>query len=186
MLISNYFDKFVPAKKVRKLLPLPFSFFVSRSRLRREFASRRQSAWIASRRESPATGFTALLSFQISQHASRRGRTRTMVHECVRRVRTMVQLRMYRRLLLPRYNPSRHRPRNSSFSPVRAAKTSRPPPPLLRLVENFRCFPCCARRCSRKSRITEAFYVKSAGHFIPGIGVPCDDFTLSFGRLENG
>lgn len=33
------------------------------------------------------------------EHA--RGSTRTMVHECVRRARTMAQLRMYRRLLLP-------------------------------------------------------------------------------------
>lgn len=67
-------------------------------------------------RKSPAAGFTALLSFQISQHASMRGSTRTMVHECVRRARTMVQLRMYRRLLLPEYNPSRHHSRNSSLS----------------------------------------------------------------------
>jgi len=99
-------------------------------------------------------------------HANTRGSTRTMVHECVRRARTMVQLRMYRRLLLSSIiPPGIVLETRLSLLCTRAAKTSRPS--LLRFEENFRCFPYYTKRC-RKSRITEAFYVKSTGYFIPG------------------
>lgn len=100
------------------------------------FSSRANETWVHIEtakcvdhvgRKSPGGRIYCFVKFPNKPaHERTRGSWRAMAHECVRRARTMVQLRMYRRLLSPEYNllslpspPSllpRHHPRNSSFS----------------------------------------------------------------------
>lgn len=171
----------------------PFLFF---------FSSRANETWVHIEtakcvdhvgRKSPGGRIYCFVKFPNKPARERaRGSWRAMAHECVRRARTMVQLRMYRRLLSPEYN--------LLSLPSPAFPLAAPSSPKFVFLSRFlavRKLPHrdskktsvaslgCAKRC-RKSRITEAFYVKSVGHFIPGQRTQHDDFTPSSVGLGNG